>query len=158
VLARCVCPVDTRWAMSATSVERIRQGFGLLRQAAATGDWEPFLETIHPEIEWFPHDLFPEQEVVHGRDGVRARFKLMWQDFEQIEFEPEEIIDAGDDTFIVRLYISARGKGSEVEVENRVYQVMRYRADMLVRLNWYSTREEALEVAGISEQDAHVES
>jgi hypothetical protein len=82
----------------------------------------------------------------------------MWQDFEQIDFEPEEIIDAGGDTFIIRLYISARGKGSEVEVENRVYQVMRYRDDMLVELNWYSTRDEALEVARISEQDAHAES
>jgi ketosteroid isomerase-like protein len=134
--------------MSGTSIERIHR---LLRHAAATGDWEPFLETIHPEIEWFPHGLFPDQEVVHGRDGVKARFKLLWEDFEQIEFEPEEIIDAGDETFVIRLYMSARGKGSKVQVENRMYQVVRFRDDMLVRLNWYRTREEALEAAGLLE-------
>jgi hypothetical protein len=103
--------------MAATSIERVRDGYVLLRRAAATGDWEPFLETIHPEIEWFPHDLFPEQEVAHGRDGVKARFKLMWQ----------------------------------AKVESLVYQVMRYRDDMLVRLNWYSTQDEALEAAGLKE-------
>jgi hypothetical protein len=46
-------------------------------------------------------------------------------------------------------------QGSQVKVESRVYQVMRYRDDMLVRLKWYSTRGEALEAAGLSQQDAH---
>jgi hypothetical protein len=49
----------------------------------------------------------------------------------------------------------AQGKSSQVKVESRVYQVMRYRDDMLVRLKWYSTRGEALEAAGLSQQDAH---
>jgi ketosteroid isomerase-like protein len=137
--------------MSATSIERVREGYVLLRHAAATDDWEPALASFHPEVQWLPLDVFPDRHVVHGRDGVKAQFHLMWQDFEQIEFEPEEIIDAGDDTFIVRVDISARGKGSKAHVENRVYQVIRFRDDMAFRLNAYATRDEALEAAGLEE-------
>jgi ketosteroid isomerase-like protein len=137
--------------MSATSIERVRQRFALLRHAAATGDWEAYLEGVHSEIEWIPREVMPEAEIVRGRDGLRARFKLLWEDFEQIEFEPEEIIDAGDDTFVVRLYIAARGKASEARVDARMYQVLRFKDDMLFRLNWYATRAEALETVGLSE-------
>jgi ketosteroid isomerase-like protein len=138
--------------MSETSIERIREGFDLIRHAALTDDWEPALETFHPEVEWFPIDVFPDRQVVRGREEVKAHFKLMWQDFEEIEFEPEEIIDAGDETFVVCLYISARGKISEAAVENRVYQIVKYRDNMAVRLNYYATRDEALAAAGLSKQ------
>jgi hypothetical protein len=66
-------------------------------------------------------------------------------------FEPEEIIDAGDDTFVVRVLIAARGKASEAQLDARMYQVMRFKDDMLFRLNWYSTRDEALEAADLKE-------
>jgi hypothetical protein len=49
------------------------------------------------------------------------------------------------------LYIAAQGKASEAQVEARMFQVMRFKDDMLFRLNWYATRAEALEVVGLSE-------
>jgi ketosteroid isomerase-like protein len=136
--------------MSQENVDRVGRGYALLKHAAETGDFEPWLDTVRPDVEWVPLDVFPDAEVVRGRDGVRARFKLLWEDFEQIAFEPEEIIDAGDDV-VVQQHITARGKASRVDVDSRVYQVVRYRDDMLAQLSWYATRAEALKAVGLEE-------
>ena len=70
-----------------------------------------------------------------------------WDDY---EFEVEELHAAGDKVVAV-LRESGRSKGGGVPVKQRFTQVLTFRDGKQIRAVTYATRDEALEVAGLSE-------
>ena len=64
--------------------------------------------------------------------------------------EAQEFIDAGDQT-VVAVRMSGRGKASGVEVDGRLFQVVTEDHDKLVRVEWYTSRAEALKAVGMTE-------
>jgi ketosteroid isomerase-like protein len=83
-------------------------------------------------------------------EGVR-RFWEQWEElFDDIRIEPEELIDATD-RIVSRLHIIGSGKGSGVDVDQRVYQVVELRDGSIVRVDEFYDRAEALEAAGLRE-------
>jgi ketosteroid isomerase-like protein len=79
----------------------------------------------------------------------------MWEGFED---DLEELIDAGDHVISV---VTSRGRGraSGVEVEWAGNAgVWTIRNGKVVRVVWFSSRKDALEAVGLSEQDAHADS
>ena len=58
---------------------------------------------------------------LYGRDAVRkmwGRWDSTWQ---ELETEPEELVDAGDRVFATVRY-SARGRGSGIPYEERLFE------------------------------------
>ena len=71
--------------------------------------------------------------------------------FDDVRFEPVEVIDAGDDTVIAVMRISGRPKGTSAETLTlSVAGVNTIRDGKIARSREYWTREEALEAAGLS--------
>jgi ketosteroid isomerase-like protein len=64
--------------------------------------------------------------------------------------EPERWIDAGDKVVVV-FQMTAKGKGSGVEVKRRDAMVLTIRDGKQVRLDYYNSESQALEAAGLSE-------
>ena len=73
--------------------------------------------------------------------------------FDDVRVEPVEVIDAGDDTVITVMRVSARPKGTSAEAELTLSfaSVSTIRDGKIARAREYWTREEALEAAGLSE-------
>lgn len=66
-------------------------------------------------------------------------------------------LDAGDQVvFIFRM--TAKGRGSGVEVKRRDGMVWTLRDGQVIRTDYYNSEAQALEAAGLSEQDAHADS
>ncbi len=65
-----------------------------------------------------------------------------------------EARDCGDLTFAA-FRLRGHGAGSDIPLDERIWQLVRWRQGKCVWLRTFSTREEALEAAGLSEQDAH---
>jgi ketosteroid isomerase-like protein len=61
---------------------------------------------------------------------------------------PEEYIDAGD-RVLVRVRQMARGEASGIPVEGEFWFVFETRGKRIVKLSFYSRRDEALEAAGL---------
>ena len=78
-------------------------------------------------------------------------------DWLNFDFGPTEFLDAGDYVF-VGVALNGRGRDSGVEVRMEGWQVWLIRGERAARCEEYLDRAEALEAAGLSEQDAHVES
>ena len=96
--------------------------------------------------------------VYHGHDGIKQFFRQWLAPFESYHAHAEAFIDAGE-AVVVRIRQGGRGKESGVEVEMPPYlQVYRLRDGRAVRIEVYSIEAEALEAAGLSEQDAHADS
>jgi ketosteroid isomerase-like protein len=131
--------------MSQENVEITRLGY----EAANRGDIDGLLDLCAPDIEW--QDVVPDARFVQGKDGVRAYFETVWEPWEEICREPEEVIDLGGDQVLVLYHMTGRGKGSGIEIDLRGGDLLTIREGRLVRWMAYPDRAQALEAAGLRE-------
>jgi ketosteroid isomerase-like protein len=137
--------------MSQETVERAREGYAALSVAIRSGDFDAyFREYIHRQIEWVPMEGALDVDVSVGHEAVKGRLMTMLEVMGKPEIEAEEIIGAGDKVFVA-IRISGRGRGSGIDMEANWFHVLTERDDKLARIEWYATRPEALEAAGLSE-------
>jgi ketosteroid isomerase-like protein len=74
-----------------------------------------------------------------------ARWMGEWDEYEQVV---DELVDLGDRVFGT-FSLRGRGRGSRIEIEQRLYSVYALRDGKVARMDEYATREEALEAAGL---------
>jgi ketosteroid isomerase-like protein len=137
--------------MSQENVEIVRA----LNDAIRRGDLDGFLALVHPEIEF--QSLVAEAEglTLRGHEGVRE-----WWDsvIRSLAIRPaaEEKIEAFGDRGIMRYTIAATVEG--VEVPQEQWMAWRVRDGRLIWWATFRTEAEALEAAGLSEQDVQADS
>jgi ketosteroid isomerase-like protein len=137
--------------MSQENVERARAAYEVLALAISTGDLDPFFAGyVHPEIEWVPLEGALDMAHARGHEAVKARMAAMLDVMDEPRIEAEEFIDAGEKV-IVAFTMSGRGSGSGVDVEANWFHVVTARDNRAVRIEWYATREAALQAAGLRE-------
>jgi uncharacterized protein len=130
--------------MSEENVEITRRGYENLSR---TGEFS--WELIDPEIEIHDPPLTPDARVYRGHDGLREAMRNVELAFEEVRFEAEEFLDAGDDV-VVLVRMVGRGKGSGVNVDARIAHLWNFRDGKGVRVRVLE-RDEALAAAGLSE-------
>src|SRR6478672_5618024 len=131
--------------MSRENVELARRGVEHVMQ---TG--EPLWEMADEDYEIHDHDLLDAREY-RGRAGW-ARWLQDWGEaIAEYSVEPEEFIDADDEHVILVLRLYATGRGSGVKVERRDAMVFTIRNGKGVRLDYYNSKQQALESVGLSD-------
>ena len=132
--------------MSQENVELVRRCFAALE----AGHRDEALATLDPAIEWIAvPGLLPDAEDFVGHAGVTKWFSKMDDAWAELRFDPHELLDAGDQVVAV-VAVSGRGKSSGILAEGLLYQVWTARNGLLVRLESYLDRSQALEAAGAS--------
>jgi ketosteroid isomerase-like protein len=129
--------------MSQQNVEIVRR----LHDAYARGDLEAVLAALDPEIEVHDHDL-PDSASYRGLEGVRqwqADWGSSWEDW---GWDAEEFIEAGERVVAV-LRVHAKGRRSGIDVEQLNAAVWTLRDGKCVRLDYYDSRDQALQAAGL---------
>jgi ketosteroid isomerase-like protein len=137
--------------MSRSNVEIVRRAVEHFRRTR-----EPPCEDLDPEFEIHDYDI-PDGGVYRGPDGWRkwiAQFGEVWESYTS---ESEEIIDAGDDHVVEVVRLSARGRHG-ITVERQDGIVYALRDGKLLRLDYYGSRAEALQAAGLREDPTSSES
>src|SRR3954447_20767057 len=106
-------------------------------------------EVVGAAFEVHDHDL-PDAGVYRGPEGV-ARWGSAWAEaWDDWEFETEDYIDVGDRVVVIaRMW--ARGKRSGVTVQRHDGLVITVRNGEAVRLDYFSSKAEALEAVGLRE-------
>jgi ketosteroid isomerase-like protein len=124
-----------------------------LIEAYGRGDIPAFLELLHPEVEWIPIMAALEGRVYRGREGVRRWLEELGRHWEYFQPCYEEYHDLGDRVLIFGRW-RARGRASGVELENQpatwLYEIKDGKA---IWMRTFTDRAEALQAAGLSEQD-----
>jgi ketosteroid isomerase-like protein len=129
--------------MSQESVEIVRR-----YTWAFENDLDTFRELTHPAIEWAPVE--ENHTPSHGIDGA-VRIRNGWLEaWDEHRVDIEEILDAGDDV-VALMHLTARGRGSGVEVELRIYLHVKVSDGKVVYVFEYEDRTEALKAAGLEE-------
>ena len=136
--------------MSQSNVEVVRR----LYDAAARRDdvipFELYAEDILWDISNSGRALLAMKPVYHGHDGVRQYWRETTSAFGEIDFEVEELIDAGDRVLAV---IREReiGRTSRAPVETTHLAVFTLSGGKIIQMQVFDDREQALEAAGLAE-------
>jgi len=129
--------------MSQENVEIVRE----LWEAYSRGDIDRVIALSDPYVVL----VTLEEGPLYGPDAVRAnyaRWMEAWR--EEPETTVEEVIGAGDHVFVIACF-RGRGRGSGVRVAERLFEVYTLRNGMVLRVDEFSNRDQALEAAGLRE-------
>jgi len=83
-----------------------------------------------------------------GREAVRAMWERWDSTWHELETVPEEFIDAGQHV-LVTVHYSARGRGSGIKYEERLFDVYTFSDGQCIRKQEFRERAEAVEAAGL---------
>jgi ketosteroid isomerase-like protein len=115
---------------------------------AFENDSEAWRERLHPEIEWYPF------EEDHSRvSGISSAMQTrnQWLDtWGEHRIEVQDMLGGGDDV-VASVHITARGKGSGIEVNVLLHLHFKVRGGKIVYLFEHVDRTEALTAAGLKE-------
>ena len=110
------------------------------------GDYDEASEYLAPDVVWEVGQELPAR----GPEAVRDVWRRWDAEWEELETEIEEIVDAGDQLVLAVRY-RGRGRISGVEVNDRQFEVHSLRDGRCVRKIEFPTRSEALAAVGLPE-------
>jgi ketosteroid isomerase-like protein len=115
-------------------------------------DLEGVLEVVHPNVAWEENvEVFPGLDPVYrGHDGFKNWYQQVQDAWEMFEVESVDLFSA-EDRFLSLDHLVGRGRGSGVEVDMRIWDVLDVRDDRVVRRRLFRERSEAFEAAGIED-------
>jgi ketosteroid isomerase-like protein len=114
---------------------------------AFENDVAAFRDLLHPHFEWF--QIEEHHSPIYGIDAaVEARNQ--WLDtWDEHRFHLKQVFEA-DDSVIVSVHITARGRASEVPVEIRFYAHYKLLDGKVVYIYDHGDMASALEAVGLS--------
>jgi ketosteroid isomerase-like protein len=134
--------------MSEENVEAVRAAYQAFAEHGIDGFLNYLTEDVdHRAIEGALDDRGP----MHGKDDVRAYVQDWLDTFDEFTAQPVELIDAGQSQVVAIVRFAGRAKLSGVETEGTFGVLYTIRDAKIARGREYSTREEALEAAGVWE-------
>jgi ketosteroid isomerase-like protein len=115
-------------------------------------DFDAFVARVRPDIEWDDTEGFPGvRGLYRGRAGIREWREAWLEVWESFHFDVEEITEGSGGRVLVGGLGTGRGKGSGVETEARTWYVLWVEDGGVARRKLFWARDDALEVAGLSE-------
>lgn len=132
--------------MPDANVELIRAAYGAWNR----GDLETALRHVHPEVEFVQDPRIPGAVSLVGRDAVRAWLESFEETWESFQVATERIESIGDRILVIAR-LTARGRSSEVEVQQRVGHVLTMRNGQTIRWTSFADADEAAEAVLASE-------
>jgi ketosteroid isomerase-like protein len=133
--------------MSQENVEVVRG----IWEADRRRDWDAVYAAYAEDIEWEDHaGLWGDWGMARGRDGIRAAWQRWHEAFEDVRFDFGEVTDVGE-AVVVTYCLSARGRGSGIELRQALTLVWTLREGKVIRIRAYLSRADALEAAGAQE-------
>jgi ketosteroid isomerase-like protein len=116
----------------------------------ARGDIDGMLARMHPDVEVDVTDRLPDEGILRGRDAYRSFLQRTFGIWAEFRVEVEELLDAGD-AVVGLVRTVGVGRGSGIEVQERIAHVTWIRDGTPYRMKVFTERERALEAAGLSE-------
>jgi len=138
--------------MSQENVEQLQHVYEALNEGADG----PLQDFLHPAFVYRTREELPGGGSYRRHDFL-CRLAELRQTFREIRFEVEEVTGSGQDV-VVGVRGTGVGRVSGVPVDERMFHAWTIENAKALELRIYSDRGEALEAAGLSEQDAHADS
>ena len=140
-------------ATPSTALELVRRSYPVYNDGPGVlrGDHDSFYaELFHSDAEIIVPRIYPDMEAAYvGVEGLRRQRRHMEEIWEDLRWDPEEFIDAGD-VIVVLVTLSGVAKQSRAPVSANVAHVWTLREGRAERLQVFLDRSEALAAAGLA--------
>jgi ketosteroid isomerase-like protein len=142
--------------MSQENVEVVRRLFEAFQGVWQRGDPGALFDSglLADDAEWIPFRGWPGPQSYRGRDEFVEFWSTWTEDFEGWSVELERLIDAADEQVVGLFHQTATGRGSGVPVKLHFGMLCELENGRVIRMRNYTDPAEALEAAGLSEDDA----
>ena len=134
--------------MSQENIDLVRRTIDLFNRR----EIDRALETAHEDFEMdWSNSIGPLKGVYRGHEGVVKLWESFLEAWDEIRWDPQEIIELDETRLIVVNHVRMRGRGSGVEVEATGVQIWTITDGKGRSMKLYQSKREALEAAGRSE-------
>jgi ketosteroid isomerase-like protein len=117
------------------------------RSLGDTPGTEALFGRMDPEVEW--NWLFTPG-TLRGREQLLGAASDWIETVDSWRIEVEDVLDGSDERVVALVRVVARGRGSGVPVDQRVFSVLTVRDGKVARIDDHTERADALEAAGLS--------
>jgi len=119
-------------------------------EAFDSGDMGRILVLTHPDFEAeVSSEVSAEPDTYRGHDGIRRYFDSFDEAMDDIHFEGERFWET-DDSVVVALRLTARGRRTAIAVEQHSAGVWTVRDGKILRIRAYASITRALRSVGLS--------
>jgi ketosteroid isomerase-like protein len=126
-----------------SSTERIYELLGAYMQ----GDEEKLRSLIHPDGEIRGAPGLINEGTFHGYDGFRE-WLAQWEDvWDEVNYEPGEVIDVAERLVVVPVHTVGVGAGSGMRIDSVFGWLYEWEGDLTTRFHVYPDLDAALEAA-----------
>src|SRR5437764_14350651 len=137
--------------MSQENVELVRKVYDAAARRDDVTAFEFYAEDIVWDISNSGRAAMGVEPVYEGHEGVRQYWREVLSVFGEVDFEVEEMVDAGDQVLAV---IRERevGRASGAPVESTHFALWTVADGKVIRLQIFDDRQQGLEAAGLPDQ------
>jgi ketosteroid isomerase-like protein len=107
-------------------------------------DFDSLMADLDPDVQLHEWPAAPGAQTYGGREGLLSAIESWFESWEWMQVEIEDLEEA-DGRVLVTSHQRARGKGSEVEVEIRSWNVYSFENGKLNDIALFTDRDDALE-------------
>jgi ketosteroid isomerase-like protein len=133
--------------MSDEHVEVVRR----IVDATNHRDPEAFLAALSPDVEWEDSLFWTEGDRTYrGVAEMREWLKQVWEPWESLRMEAQEITSAGENRVVVGFELTARGRESGAETHAQFWTVTEIADGRIRARRSFRDRAEAYEAAGLA--------
>jgi ketosteroid isomerase-like protein len=137
--------------MSRENVEVVRRFVTALVTAQDSGDWQPVLAELDPDVEIDDLDISLDTEHYRGHDRFRTWIGV-WNDaWESWRIAGLEVRPVGEDRAVALFLMIVTGKGSGIELSRHDALVCTLRAAKITEMGYYNDQQQALQAVGLLE-------
>ncbi len=134
--------------MSQENVEIVRRVFDSINRGDVDGALEPAADDF--EMDW-SNSIGPAKGIYRGKEQVRHAWASFIEAFDELRWDPEEIIEVDESRLIAVNHVRMRGRGSGIEVDAVGAQLWTIREGKGRSIKLYQSKAEALEAVGLRE-------
>jgi len=134
--------------MSRENVELVRRIYDAVARRDDVTPFELYAEDIVWDLSNMRRAALYARPVYVGHDGVREMWRESVAAFGNVDFDVEDLMDAGQCVLAV-IHERAVGRASGAAVEAAHFAVWTFARGKVVRLQIFDDREQAVEAAGI---------
>ena|SRR6516165_11823425 len=138
------------------TVRAVMEAYQQPEMMAALVDGELDLELADPQIEWDASrltEMLPDlAEIYRGHEGVRTYWRRWFGAWKDLQFEIEDVLDAGEDVVVLIRNQRQWGRHTGICTELPPYaQVFTMRDGKIVRWRTFPDQMSALKAVGLEE-------
>ena len=132
--------------MSQQNIELVRRAFGAINRGDVDGALELGADDF--EMDW-SNSIGPAKGIYRGREEIREFQTTFLDAFEEVRWDPQEIIEVDDSRLIIVNHIRMRGRGSGVEVDAVGAQLWTITEGLARSVKLYQSKGDALDAVGL---------